>query len=920
MPDGTSKPDPLRRRSALDAVDPLNASRLAAPQPPPGAVARTRILDMIDRGLQGPLTMISAPAGTGKTVAVAQWVASRRAPGPVVWISLGEDADAERLWKLLPEGLRRIDLITGDLPPSTGTQQDAFLAALAAELVTAPAVVTVILDSAIDIPQDSADGLHQLLSCTAGRLRLITMTRADPALPLHLYRLDESVVEIRMADLAFTAAEAHDLLARRGTVLPSDIVEHVVARTRGWVVGLLMVSMSVAHARDPGRAARRLTGESGPVAGYLLAEVLSAQTPSIRDMLLRTSVVEHLRPGLVEALSGPNASRSLAFLTRGNAFLEELPATPGWYQYHPLFRELLVAQLTLDDPGEATRLHLTAAKWFANCGLTEESVRSAIAGGGWDEASETVIDALAIAQLLGARGPGRLRELLRPLPDRATSTAALLVRAALSLGRGEQGFGAEDLRTARARLATAQTPWPAADLAAAVLAALTVAAGGAAADEVVSAASEARELLDAHERGLEHPELIVLLEDAVADALFRDGRFGEAADACTAATSSAVAGFEAEQVKCLGRLAFIAAWSGHCRRAIKLAQRASAMRVTASLPRELFPLPDLALAWAYADTGDLVRAEEHASAADRAADDAPPPSSAALAPVTAIVRARMRRARDDLTGARMALLGGRRPDRAAPAWATDLVAVEEAAADLLEGRPGRAFAIPEILADPVRDLAMITRAEAVVLCGAGPAPVELQSARTSGDLAVRIGAWLIDALDAARQSDGQRCNDSLERALRLAAPEHLRRPFREAAEPIRRALSSDSELAARHGWLFGDEPASLQPAGRGRQSGATTAPMPAAELTQKEREVLSLLAQLLTTEEIAAALYVSVNTVRTHVRNVLRKLGVKGRNQAIRRARQMGVLPPVPRAQDAPRAAAAPSSTSAPPRLPQRAS
>jgi len=856
---------------------------------------------MIDRGARGPLTLVSSPAGTGKTVALATWVASGRARGRVVWITFGEDCDTEQFWALLTDGLRRAELVPVETRRSPAKRRpDHMLAAIALAVAVSPTPITLVVDCAVDLPPDAARDLHNLVAGSAGQLHLITLTRADPLLPLHLYRMNESVVEIRMADLAFTPEEAQELLLRRGTALELKGVEAFVARTRGWAAALTMLAMSLAHARDPQTAVRQIGGRSGRVAEYLIAEVLGAQTPAVRQLLLRTSVVDHLRPGLAEALAGPGATRSLAFLTRGNAFVEEVPGAAQWYQYHPLFRELLVSQLTSEAPQEAARLHLIAAQWFADEGMIGDAVRAAVSADAWDHAAQTVVDNLDLAELLLPSRSGRLRELFDPLPATAGSRAAFLVRAALALGRREYPACARYLDAAGQRLDAPDDPSSAAACAASVLEAVCSARTSAVADRVLASAAAARALLGVQGRAAAYPELVILVEDAAAQALLSEGRFAEAADACAGATSVTAAGFAPEQVRCLGRLAFISAWSGSCRRAIQLARRSEAVRLEAGLPQGLSsPLADVALAWAYTDAGELGQAAEHLLAIDDAGDNSLPQADRSVVAVaTTLVRARIARGQLDLPRARATLSRYQEAPDAGPRWATDQILVEQAAVDLLDGDPHRALEIPDRLSPPNGDAAMMVHAEAEILCNGAPLPPRVRRAKATGALSVKVQAWLLDAFYQARHGDEPRCEQALERALRLAAPEHLRRPFHEAPEPVRRALATRNDLIARHSWLLGESGSMRRPIRRTDLRGPVPNPMPQTEtlaepLTNKELEVLALLVQLCTTEETAAAMFISVNTVRTHVRNILRKLGVKRRNQAIRRARDLGIVPPL---------------------------
>jgi LuxR family maltose regulon positive regulatory protein len=504
-----------------------------------------------------------------------------------------------------------------------------------------------------------------------------------------------------------------------------------------------------------------------------------------------------------------------------------------------------------------------------------------------------VVENLAVAQLVPRYGAGRLRPLFRALPPTATSRAATLVRAALALSSHRYNTCTQLLESAGPRGGTAAPPSSAETLTMAVLSAVSAAASDAPVERVLAAVARARTLLDADDRTVAHTELRALVEDAAADALFREGQFAEAAEASRVAMAAADGQLAAEQVNCMGRLAFIAAWSGRCRRAIRLAERANGLRAAARLPASCAPLSEIALAWAYTETGERSRAMRHASAAKGAAAETHSASGAGLTRVAeAIVQARIRRAHGDLRGAHAALAEGGRSGAGAPTWARDQVVVEQAVVHLLEGEPRGALDLPNSLSGSVREAASIVRTEAELLCVGREVPAVARMTTPGDDLSIRVQKSLLDALFQARRGNERAFVEALERALRMAAPEHLRRPFSEAPEPIRRALSTRRDLIARHPWLADAESARprtrLAPGGRGAGGDAGSLIEP---LTGKELEVLGLLAQLLTTEETAAAMFVSVNTVRTHVRNILRKMGVARRHQAIRRDWDLGILP-----------------------------
>ncbi len=903
--------------------------RFAPPALPDGLVVRARLVTLLDRAVSKPVTLVSAPAGTGKTVTVASWAAHRAEPDPLVWLSLSpSNTDPVSLWTLLVDALRTAGVSAPGRVPVTaaGAPDPTALAALALAVAAHAEPVVLVLDCDSDLGPAVADGLRDLLHDSAGRLRLVVMTRSDPPLPLRRYALEDSLTEVRMPDLAFTAGEARDLLRRRGVDLREDVFDVVMNRTRGWVAGLLLATMSVLPLRDRERAVREITGATGGIAEYLLAEVLDVQSPMARDLLLRTSVAEVLRPGLAEALAGPKAPRALAVLARGNAFLEPVSERPGWFRFHPLFRDMLCAQLRFESPEEADRLHLAAANWAAREGLLEEAVRHALAAGRPGRATRFVVDDLAVVELLTpllGGVPARVAALLDPLApvtaraagladpavdtsreDLADQVAADLVRAALARARGEPGRGRALLHSARDELADLGALWPAADLAMSLIA-VALAASGADPDEQLRTVDEAVQLLPAQvpDRLAVHGEIAAWLQAIRASALLRLGRLGAAAESLDQAVAAKHRpGLELLHVQSLGRAALLAAWDGRARRATRLAQQAVDLQREAGV----LETPDtvsaqVALAWVAVEACDLAAARRHAHLVESVEHDdesASAPARGVVDPLTrvmlALVQARIRRLHGDVDGARAALATARAAEDAAwcpaPDWLRDRLAVEEIVLDLLHDREP-AVAVPELVPPPTREWAELVRAMDHLARGDGLDRPVSPRAQSDAALPVLVDSWLLESLRQARRGDERRAVEALDRSLRLAAPEELRRPFWEAPPEVRRLLRTRTDLAHRHSWLALDRDRTERPRGAARVvDQAVPATLVVEPLTQKEREVLAHLAELLTTEEIAGAMFVSVNTVRTHVRNILRKLGVSRRNEAIRRARELQIL------------------------------
>jgi LuxR family maltose regulon positive regulatory protein len=845
--------------------------------------------------------LVSAPAGTGKTVLVSSWATKPDTATQVAWISLEDvDLDAATVWSFILEGLRRAGSEVSLRVPVkvTGAGDGSFLSVLAAK-ISAGEPVTLVLDCDGSLPSDLAAGLDYVLRSSHDRLHLVLLSRVDPLFPLHRYRLTNALVEIRLADLAFTKEEAGALLAGMGVHLPSSLAADLTDRTQGWAAGLRFAGMSLAHRTDPEAAVLKLNGDTGTVAEYLLAEVLNAQPDGARELLLSTSVVDVLQPGLVEALAGPQARRALAFLVHGNAFIEESADAPGCYSYHPLFRELLRAQLSYEAPQRALELHRAAARWMAGHGQLEGAVRHSLAANEWEEAASYVVDDLAIVQLLVERAPGRLRDLLTNLPAGAVGLSTSLVRAALAMAEFDVDACARHLAEAQAlRVKGGTARRTAIDLAFHVLllaSARDVGNGSTA----VAAATEAERLIRVQppDRLAAHPELVAMVQSRKGRALLALGQLDAATSAFAAgAETQERSGREYPVLSCLGHLALIAALNGQLRKAEALGEQAVTLQNEAGIPRIWCPAaPEVALAWVHTETYDLAGARRHAVRAGESADIDPLPRA-----MLTLVSARLSRARGDVDSAHAVLAAAGARAAELPPWLQDTLRVEEAALDIVDGEPALAQQIAEELSEPANPAATLVLAQARMATGTDVGiPLTTLSSRTV-PLQTRVGGLLLEASHQLSDGHERRAAATLERSLRLAAPEQLRRPFREAPADVRRLLRRDVDVAVRHRWLggagkdvrSGPQPTIPRQAAGGREVGGVHQPAHLIEpLTEKEREVLGHLAELLTTDEIAGVMFVSVNTVRTHVRNILRKLDASRRNEAVRRARTLRILP-----------------------------
>ena len=869
------QPIPLRTRRVgpIRRLTPAPA-RIGVPDPAAPRLTRPRLVELLEAAARRPLTVVNAPAGSGKTMAARDWAAE--AEDSVVWVTAGQaDLAGSGLWGLVMEELHHHGLrLTGPLPgPGSLAYDRVFLFSLATQLAGRERPLVLVVDCECPLPAPVGAGLHYLVQHALGQVRLILLTRDEPPLPLWRYRLTGDLSELRAPDLAFTEAEARQLLAGHGVELSRDAFAELMRRTRGWAVGLTLGARSLASSPDPDHAVAQVRGDAGAVADYLLAEVLDPHPVAVRRVLLRTSVVELLRPGMVEALAGPRAPRTLSALVSGNALLESVPAAPGWFRYQPMFRQLLRSRLDAETPGQASNLDRIASAWLAENGMLEEAVSRATTTGCWGDAAGYVVEDLAVGELLRRPAGGGLVTSLVGLPDAVPGAPAALVRAALALAGSDTSAAEEQLSRVDALAEHGDAPPVrlARDLLELSLAALdgdspAVLRRAADLDRTLS-------LQDEH-RLAARPDIAAMVASARGSALVALGDLDSAARVLTFQTADAPRPRTAALVAdCLGQAALVAAWRGELRRAVELAERALASSDA--------PAADVALAWVSAERYDFTGPRSRLL---RLPHGSPLPEGPLARAMLALARSRAARARGHLDLAVTELVDARL--KHLPGWLKDRLRVEAAAVHLAAGNQRKAASLVGHAGTQLPE-ARLVRAQAMVAGGGSPSGLE-QLAAAPAAVTTRVTGWLVLTESLLDRGDQRQATDALARALRLAAPEQLRRPFEEAPPQVRRLLRSQQELAAKHPWL-GDRPGPTVPVQR-----APEPPPIVEELTEREREVLGLLADLLNTEEIAGALFVSVNTVRTHVRSILRKLGATRRNEAIRRARALQILPTEP--------------------------
>ncbi|MCA9988387.1 MAG: AAA family ATPase, partial [Anaerolineales bacterium] len=413
--------DACRRRLSYNGVvaESLLQTKLHIPVTRGQLVVRPRLLAQLAGGLTGRLTLLSAPAGFGKTTLVAAWARGLKAQaGPALaWLSLDEaDNELGRFCRYLCAALAQVDAsLALDVPPTLApTSSQPLLTALLNLLAAYGHDLILALDDyhLVDNPAVH-DCLLFLLAHAPANCHLLLLSRADPPFSLARLRGSGQVTEIRQQDLRFIAAESEQFLNQLMQLgLPAAAVNDLSERTEGWVAGLQMAAISLQGHDDPAGFIAGFSGSHRYIFDYLAEEVLARRPAGSRDFLLHTAILDRLSAPLCAALLGhadsDEAARTLAQLEAANLFLVPLDEERRWYRYHQLFANLLRQHLRREQPERVAGLHQVASEWFARAGYRDEAIEHALAGELFAEAAALVATASSelviqgeISKLLG---------------------------------------------------------------------------------------------------------------------------------------------------------------------------------------------------------------------------------------------------------------------------------------------------------------------------------------------------------------------------------------------------------------------------------------------------------------------------------------------------------------------------------------
>lgn len=883
-----------------DRFDSQSRLRASPPTVPPGLVRRARLERRLVGDAARPVTLFSAGPGFGKTLAVASWLERSAAPG--AWLTVDEsDNDLRTFWSdvlgalslaaVLPEGGRLRDMAPAS---AFGAPQAREIRYGLAEL---PRPVVLVLDE-IHHLRDLAvlESLNSLIEHCPPPLRLVLITRADPPLRLHRLRVSGGLAEIRSDDLAFTTDESAELFARSGLELSDDQVQQLQHRTQGWPVGVRLAAMFLASTEVAGGISR-FTGSERSVAEYLVGEVLDLLPAADRDFLLKTSITSRINPPLATALTGrPDSQRILQELVASNALVVALGDDSGWFRYHPLLRELLVHRQAMEMPGISDDLHSRAAHWFADQGQPIDAIRHLTAAAEWDEAGR-MLTATALPLVLTPAGPA-LADALAPLARRASHEPGLstLLAAAICHFQQHEFTGMhQDALAARQFL-------PDAPEAIRIPAEILLAAIALTRDRVLGSAdlsdSSARllTLLDRAPRRLvpaaRHYQAIGHANLGIG-ALWA-GRLGEAALSLRLAeVRAAELGVGLTAVTAGAHLAVLDVIHGRFDEALR--RTTDARQV---VDRRGWAAEPQALA-TYVATGMTMLARNRlAEAADTvgtglAASSRGSDADSRLA--LGIVAVGLAVARRDVDAARSAadrLRGELGEVPSAPGLLAAWCRVAQADALVLAGDPQAAAA----LLGPAEGDGFEGALHRLGLARAYLASGDADRLRTLLDplvrpgapyLALSVEAHVLLAVAANRLHRDSTVMALLTQGIDLAAPEGLLRPFLDAGSVM-------STMLIRHRQVMGgrlDFVRTVLVHVNEPDAPAQASPTPMIEqLTEREFVVLRYLPTMLTAGEIAGDLFLSVNTVKSHLRSIYRKLDVPTRRAAVERARDLNLL------------------------------
>jgi LuxR family maltose regulon positive regulatory protein len=873
----------------------------------PRLIDRGDLLAALDRAAARKVTIILAPAGSGKTCLLRAWADRPGQRHRLAVMQVQRDQhDAQQFWLALLAAVRHASATAGRAEPPAATPDfnaPVMVDRVLSELADACGGITLVIDDLHELTSPEAlSQLTRLLTNLPPHVHAILTTRHDVRLRLHQLRLAGELAEIRGADLRFTERETRMLLNASGIALPEAGAALLHQRTEGWAAGLRLAVISLAGHPDPERFVAEFSGSERTVAEYLIAEMLERQPPDVQDLLLRTSLLDRVNGELADVLTGrPGSERILLSLEDANAFVESLDPQRTWFRYHHLFGDLLRLELRRTLPAEVPALHRRAAGWFTLQGQVVEAIRHTQAAGDWPDAARLLADHSFSLTLDGQAQS--MQALVRAFPPGADHPELALVRAMGDLTQGRLDEAAAHLAVAEAHAGTAPPDRQRRLRVAIASLKLSLARRR---GHLASVIEQVR-FLASPVTG-QSDEDIALDSDLRAVALMNLGT-AEAwslglPDAERHLRKGAVLAREIGrpylEVGCLAQLGFAYIFHGaampkihpfamtqaRCREAIALAEGYGWGAEPVIAPA-LMTLAGTMVFLGEFDEGERwLRRTEQALQADTG------PDIRLLLYQTAGIlhagRGRRHEALEDF-GAAEHLASQLEGSQALASQVTGWLLATQARL----GLPGEARASLAALDDERASSGEIRNARAVICLAEGDPAGALGAVRDVLDgtapvlgYVTVVEADLLAGLAYRELGDQRAANQAAERALALAESDRLILPFamtgcRELLEALPRHETAHAALLADIlDVLHGSSPAAKE------QSSLP----PTEELSPGELRVLRYLPTNLSRPEIAGELSVAPSTVSTHVRSIYAKLQVRDRSSAVQRARELRLL------------------------------
>jgi LuxR family maltose regulon positive regulatory protein len=767
---------------------------------------------------------------------------------------------------------------------------EAVLTALINEitsLITGGPTLLVLDDLHVLTAPQITSALTFLLEYLPAGFHLVATTRVDPDLPLARLRARQQVNEVRLADLRFSPGEATAFLNQSMGLKLSEVeVNALEARTEGWVAGLQMAGLSLLNISNPQEFIRSFTGSNRYILDYLLEEVLQREPDWVQEFLLKTSILGRLCAGLCEAVTGGQQTQAmLEHLENANLFLLPLDQERRWYRYHSLFSELLRAQLQRSHPGEVTSLHQRAAAWFEMHGDLEEATRHWLAIQDFDSAAR-LIEGMAL-DLLGRGEVGIFLGWLRSLPDTIVRARPWLcvLDAWMLILTGQAGAIEARLQDAETALRSARLPesdvMRVRAYASAIRAQVSFIQGGA-----PVAIENARSAL-AHLTGADH--VISATTGTILGAAYAYmADFPSAVSAFEKAKAISLAGGnQFNAMVASSALAQIAAVNGRLHHAYQIYQDGLHLAGESA-----FMVPGYTYAGLATILCEWNKLDEALEYASRGVELCKLIAQAEILMTAYTSLARVLLARREFDAALTTLEEARQVASEISAWSLDTIHILQARVWLVKGDLAPALDWAEVSGysaeEPAsfhREQGLLTLARVRMAQGHSEQVAPLlerlrQEAERSGRAGSLIEIGILQALNFQSRGVSNAAQETLTNILRLAEPEGYLRAFLDEGEAVR-SLLEDLRKKAVKPVPYLEELLKAYPP---KQS-ALIEP-----LSERELEVLCLLAVGRSNPQIAGELYVSLNTVKAHVKSIFAKLGAHSRTEAIHRARELDLV------------------------------